>query len=400
MTEQTDIVTEQKAEPQSGPESGPQTEPQAGPQAEQKQEKKYILITGGAGFIGSYICKILVGKGYTPLIVDMFAQYANPLSQKNSKTWHTRFSGILDSIVVKRANCANYAVMYDLLEEYQPSHILHLAALPLAKMNDSSPEDFKEGTVDATATLLHAAYRLKQKGKAFLKKFVYVSSSMVYGNFLEDPVKETHRTSPVNVYGTMKLAGENTTQGLCNTYGVSYAIIRPSAVYGPTDINRRVSQIFVENAMHGKKLTIMGGKDERLDFSYVSDVAIGMVLATLTESPDAQNQIFNITGGNARSLLDFAEIVKQYFPDVILEIVEREKGRPKRGGLDITKAKTLLGYAPVYGLEKGIKTYLDFLLKKEGDQENKQIDQDMQSNSGSSGDSGNSEVVTHANPPL
>lgn len=330
-------------------------------QVTQSTQQRYILITGGAGFIGSYICKSLIKQGYTPLVVDMFAQYANPMSQKNSKTWYARFKEIRDQIIVKRANCANYAVMYDLIEQYKPSHIIHLAALPLAKVEDSSPEEFKEGTVDATATLVHAVHRLQQKGTPFLKKFVYISSSMVYGHFLEDPVKETHPTNPINVYGTMKLAGELTTKGLCNTYAIPFVIIRPSAVYGPTDINRRVSQIFVENAMHGKTLTIKGGKDERLDFSYVKDVAQGMVLATLSE---CSGEVFNITGGNARSLLDFAQIVKQHFPDIQLNIVEREKDRPKRGGLDIGKARNLLNYHPEYYLERGIKEYLDFLLGK------------------------------------
>ncbi len=323
------------------------------------EQKRYVLVTGGAGFIGSSVCRELIQRGFTPLIVDMFAQYTNPIHHASSETWHARFQGIMDKVIIKRANCANYAVMYDLLEQYQPEYVIHLAALPLAKVEDSSPEDFKEGTVDATSTILHALHRLKQKGKNFLKKFTYISSSMVYGNFLEDPIKETHCTEPVNVYGTMKLAGEYTTKGLCNTYKIPYVIIRPSAVYGPTDINKRVSQLFAENAMHGKKLVVKGGEDERLDFSYVKDVAKGITLATFHP---CTGEIFNITGGNSYSLLDFAKITKKYFPETAIEVVEREQDRPKRGGLDISKARTLLGYQPEYDLEKGIKEYIDFLL--------------------------------------
>ncbi|HIH47196.1 TPA: NAD(P)-dependent oxidoreductase [Candidatus Woesearchaeota archaeon] len=340
---------------------------QQNPQSQQNQQnpalhqsQRFVLVTGGAGFIGSSVCRELIQRGFTPLIVDMFAQYTNPVHHASSETWHARFQGIMDQVVIKRANCANYAIMYDLLEQYQPAYIIHLAALPLAKMEDSSPEDFKEGTVDATSTILHAVHRLKQKGKNFLKKFTYISSSMVYGNFLEDPVKETHRTEPVNVYGTMKLAGEYTTKGLCNTYKISYIIIRPSAVYGPTDINKRVSQLFAENAMHGKKLIVKGGDDERLDFSYVKDVAKGITLATL--HPTCAGEIFNITGGHSYSLLDFARITKKYFPETDIEVVEREQDRPKRGGLDISKAKMMLDYQPEYDLEKGIKEYIEFLL--------------------------------------
>ncbi len=320
--------------------------------------KKYILITGGAGFIGSYICKELLKQGkYVPLVVDIFVQYVDPLSDNHAKSRCARFSDIKDKIVIKRANCANYAVMYDIIEEYKPEYIIHLAALPLAKIKDTSVKDFKEGTIDATANILNIIFNLKQKEYNFLKKFVYTSSSMVYGNFLEDPVKETHPTEPMNVYGTMKLAGEMVTKGLCNTYGIKYVIVRPSAVYGPTDVNRRVSQIFVENAFHGKKLVVKGS-DEKLDFSYIKDVAKGFVQATLS---DCTNDTFNLTGGDPRSLLEFAQKIKEHFPSTEIEVSERDKEIPKRGGLDITKAKKAFNYSPKYNIEKGIQEYIGYL---------------------------------------
>ena len=82
--------------------------------------------------------------------------------------------------------------MYDIINTYKPEYIIHLAALPLAKIGDTSPDDFKEGMVDATANILHIIHWLKRGGEDFLKKFVYTSSSIVYGNFKEDPIKETH----------------------------------------------------------------------------------------------------------------------------------------------------------------------------------------------------------------
>ena len=331
-----------------------------------ENNKKYILITGGAGFIGSYICKQLVAEGeYTPIIVDLFVQYINPIGPNYSENRYRRFKDIKNKIIIKRANCANYATMHSILEEYKPEYIIHLAAIPLAKIQDTVPDDFKEGTIDATSNILHAIFRLHQKGHKFLKKFVYTSSSMVYGNFKEDPVKETHSTNPINVYGSMKLAGEVLTKGLCSAYGLNYIIIRPSAVYGPTDMNKRVSQIFVENAIQGDKIVVKGGKHEKLDFSYVKDVAEGFIQATLS---DSIKEIFNITGGSSKSLLEFAEIVKKHFPKIDIEITERDKDRPKRGGLNITKAKNAFNYNPKYNLEKGIKEYIIHLNKKRNTQ--------------------------------
>ena len=325
-------------------------------------DKKHILVTGGAGLIGSHICKKIVEEGeYTLVIVDLFIQYISPIKQTYSENRYARFAGIEDKVIIERANCANYAVMYDLIEKYKPEYIIHLAALPLAKINSTTPDDFREGTVDATANILHIIYSLKQKGADFVKKFVYTSSSMVYGNFVEDPIKESSATNPISVYGTMKLAGEIVTNGLCATYDLPYAIIRPSAVYGPTDMNRRVTQIFVENAMQGKKLIVMGGEEEKLDFSYVTDVANGFVLAMKS---DISGETFNVTGGNAQSLLDFAKLVKNHFPETEIEIQKREKGRPTRGGLDISKAKELLGYSPKYDIKKGVNEYIEHLKKK------------------------------------
>ena len=330
--------------------------------------QKYIMVTGGAGFIGSTICRELVKQGeYTPIAVDLFVQYVGPRKDPRTANRYKRFEDIADRVVIKRANCANYAVMYDIIEHYLPEYIIHLAALPIARMEDTTPDDFKEGTVDATANLMHIVYALKQKGHDLCKKFIYTSSSMVYGHFMEDPVSEKHPKDPINVYGTMKLAGEIVTRGLGNTYGIPYIIIRPSAVYGPTDMNYRVSQIFVENALKGKELTVRGRKD-RLDFSYVTDVARGMVQATLS---DCINEDFNITAGNARSILNFAEILKENFPDLTIHVVDREKESPQRGGLDIGKAQRMFGYSPEFTLERGINEYVAYLktqlLQRQGD---------------------------------
>jgi nucleoside-diphosphate-sugar epimerase len=182
---------------------------------------------------------------------------------------------------------------------------------------------------------------------------------MVYGDFQSEIATEEHPTNPKEVYGTMKLAGEVVTRGLCQFYGIPFTIIRPSAVYGPTDMNRRVTQIFVERALLGQNLNVQG-KDEALDFSYVKDVANGFVLAAT--SPEGASETFNITLGKAHTLLDFVHCLKKHFPGLKYSVTERDAFRPKRGTLSIDKARRLLGYQPEYELQRGVDEYVEFIL--------------------------------------
>ena len=196
-----------------------------------------------------------------------------------------------------------------------------------------------------------------------VKRFVYASSSMVYGDFERMPADEKHPTNPLDVYGGTKLSSEILTRVYSKQYGIKYTIIRPSAVYGPTDVNRRVTQIFVENALMGKPLALHNGGESKLDFTYVEDTANGFVLAL--RSKKAENEAFNITRGEGRSLKELAEIIQRLVPGTRIERKEASKDekRPERGTLDISKARKLLGYKPQYSLEEGMKMYVEFVKK-------------------------------------
>ena len=141
-------------------------------------------------------------------------------------------------------------------------------------------------------------------------------------------------------------------------FELPYTIIRPSAVYGPTDMNNRVSQIFIEKALKGQKINIQG-KNEKLDFTFVEDLANGCILAATSKY--GQNRIFNITYGKGESLYKFVKILSKYVKNLKFKINKRDSFRPKRGTLSINKARKLLNYKPYYTLEKGIKKYIDFI---------------------------------------
>lgn len=318
---------------------------------------KTAIVTGGAGFIGSYICRSLIENEVCEQIVilDHFGRYVDSLRSDFVDFRPYRFQGITDRILIERGEAKYYSVISDIIHKYKPDYFFHLASSPLAKLHNLMVEEAQEGSVVSTSNILEILGRMKACDEYDIKRFVYISSSMVYGDWQKPTADEEHPLDPKDLYGTMKLAGEVVTHGLSNYYDIKSTIIRPSAVYGPYDMNRRVTQIFIQKAINGEELNIQGA-DGKLDFSYVKDVAEGIVLAAT--SKNGIGETFNITGGRGYTLLELAQILKKHFPDLKYRITEREAFRPRRGTLDTEKARRLLGYTPKYTLEKGIAEYL------------------------------------------
>ena len=181
---------------------------------------------------------------------------------------------------------------------------------------------------------------------------------MIYGDFDKDPMPENGRKEPKEIYGGMKLCGEILTKVFSQRYGIPYNIVRPSAVFGPTDNNRRVLQIFLEKAFR-KKPILVTNPDTRLDFTYVKDAAQGFLDIAFS---GAENEEFNLTRGNSTSLGEAAAAVKRHFPDLIVEErIKSDTYRPERGALDVSKARTLAGCKPKYDLESGLVEYIDYM---------------------------------------
>jgi nucleoside-diphosphate-sugar epimerase len=323
---------------------------------------KYAVVTGGLGLIGTFISKQLIEKKYVDKVVclDHFGRYASSTKKDFEDYRNLRYQLMGNNLIIERGDSKYYSVIYKIIDKYKPLYIFHLAALPLAKLDNLCVEEALEGSVTSTSNIIeYLGYQKKTKNYSPLK-FIFASSSMVYGDFKFDSITEDVKPNPKEIYGIMKYSGEIITQGLCKFYDIKFNIIRPSAVYGPTDMNKRVVQIFIENAMKGIKIKVEG-INEFLDFTYVYDTANGFVLAATNTS--INNEIFNITYGKAHSLLELVKVLKSEFADLKYEILERDEYRPKRGTLSINKAKKLLGYKPNFNLKNGIRDYINFIKK-------------------------------------
>ncbi len=321
---------------------------------------KRIALVGGCGFIGHNLALRLNELGADVSIVDglevnnLLSYMALPKDAENRdlylKMIHQRIELINEAeIPLHVLDARDYDALSRTLTEIGPQVVVHLAAVAHAGKSNKDPQ----------STFGHSLRTLENAldySRAGVEHFIYFSSSMVYGNFLEPEVDEDHPLDPIGIYGALKLAGEKFVIAYQQVFDLPYTIIRPSALYGPRCVSRRVGQVFIEKALVGSKLQIDGEGDERIDFSYVDDVVDGVCRAIGHEQ--SRNQAFNITTGKARSLQELVTIVQEHFPEVEVEYVERDKLRPFRGTLKIDKARDLIGYEPQVGLEEGLDRYV------------------------------------------
>jgi UDP-glucose 4-epimerase len=183
---------------------------------------------------------------------------------------------------------------------------------------------------------------------------------MVYGDF-EDFVTEDAICKPQGQYGIMKLAGE----WLVKDYqrrGLDYTIFRPSAVYGPLDVEDRVISKFLLTAMRGGVLKV-NGINETLDFTYVDDAADGIVSAALSEN--TRNKTYNITKSHSKTLYEAAQLAVKLAGKGTIEVRDKDADFPSRGALDITAARRDFGFDPKIDIEQGFEIYYQWLSESE-----------------------------------
>jgi nucleoside-diphosphate-sugar epimerase len=180
---------------------------------------------------------------------------------------------------------------------------------------------------------------------------------MVYGDFT-DNVTEDAVCRPQGQYGIMKLAGEWLVKDYARRTGMEYVIIRPSAVYGPLDVEDRVVAKFMLTAMRGQTLKV-NGASETLDFTYVDDAADGIVAAALEVG--AANNTYNITKSHSVSLLQAAQMVVDIVGNGSIEVRNKDADFPSRGALNIDRARTILGFDPKVDVREGFEKYYEWL---------------------------------------
>jgi nucleoside-diphosphate-sugar epimerase len=312
-----------------------------------------VLLVGGAGFIGHHIALELRAHGIETavfdnlmvnnLVTNVSAGPEDPVRRAvYLRFLLERFDLMRDAGVhLVNGDARNLQDLAEAFHEFQPTKVVHLAGIASAVDARSVPGV----CFDLQVVTLRHTVELVRLQHAQVNQVMFISSSTVYGD-MEAPAHESMRPRPRGIYANTKYMGERLLRTYRDSYGLGATVVRPSALFGPRCISRRVSQVFIENALTGQPLRLEGGGQAFLDFTHVDDLAHGIVLALANhKSPDDSNT-FNLTYGDARRIADFAAVVKRVFPDAILEEKPRAEDKPVRGTLDINRARETLGYAP------------------------------------------------------
>jgi len=327
--------------------------------------QRRIALIGGAGFIGHHLALRLKGLGAEVLVIDSL-EVNNYYSLKRDASGNPNADLYLRVILQRLelleenrigldvTDARDYAALSRKLAAFQPDSIIHLAAVAHAGKSNKDPYS----TFDHSLRTLENALDITRSKSLNIRHFIYLSSSMVYGNFKGGSVTEETPCEPIGIYGALKFAGEKIVIAYNQVFDLPYTIIRPSALYGERCISRRVSQIFVENAMRGLSISVNGDGSDRLDFTYIQDLVAGIV--QVLQNENAKRQTFNLTFGQGRSIGDLADIVAERFPEVTVEYKSKDRLTPSRGTLSIEKARELIDYRPKYPLEIGLARYIEW----------------------------------------
>jgi len=309
--------------------------------------RKRVLITGGAGFIGSHLADRLLKMGCRVIAYDNFDQYYT------GKEQNIRHNLGNPSFTLMRADILDYEKLVSVAKITDV--IFHEAAQPGVRFSIQKPRKAHEVNATGTLNVLEAAREAKTA------KIVVASSSSVYGVPKYLPMDEEHPTTPNSPYAASKLAAEKYCLSYNESYKMRTTILRYFSVYGPRGRPDQVIRKFTTEILEGRQPVIYGDGMQTRDFTYVDDIVDATLLAM--ESDEADGQVFNIGGGRQITIKDLVSL--------LIRVLNREdeispRYEPGYAGdfphtlADVSKAKKILGYEPKVPLQEGIQRFLSW----------------------------------------
>lgn len=310
---------------------------------------KKVVVTGGAGFIGSHLVESLLKLGAKVLVYDNYDPfYGNKEENLAGVSDHPRLKVVKEDILDMGPLRASMK---------GASFVFHEAGQAGIRYCNADPRKAHE--VNATGTL-NVMLAAKDAGA---KRVVYASSSSVYGTPMKVPLGENHPVNPTSIYGATKLAAEKYCTSLSEMLGLSVVCLRYFSVYGPRGRPDQVVTAFASRVTRGERPVIFGDGSQSRDFTYVSDVVSATVLAALME--EADGKVLNVGYGKETKITAVAKAVLDYFgSDLDIDFRDTYAGDFPRTLCDNSLAKGTLSWNPQMDFKHGVVEYLDWFKER------------------------------------
>lgn len=307
-----------------------------------------ILVTGGAGFIGSHLCESLLGDGHQVLALDNF----DPFYATDIKRGNLVFLKKQPGFEFIEGDIRNPQLLNTIFSNNKVDAVIHLAAKAGVRPSISNPAEYYDVNVNGTLQLLEAMV------EAQVPRFLFASSSSVYGNQEKTPFSEADEVSqPISPYAATKRAGELLAYTYHHLYGIDTACLRLFTVYGPRQRPDLAIHKFAHLALANKPIPLYGDGSTRRDYTFVSDTVRGFqqVLAL----PKVGYDIFNLGGGTPVTLLEMVKALEQALGRRLdIQFLEKQAGDVDQTFADVSKAKATFGYQPAVSLQEGVGKFV------------------------------------------
>ncbi len=308
-----------------------------------------ILVTGGAGFIGSHVCDALIARGDGVVSIDNFNDFYSPqvkernlIQLRDNPSFRQYHADILDVPRLK-----------EIFTQEKPEKMIHLAARAGVRPSLSNPLLYEEVNVKGTINLLDLARDFK------LENFVFASSSSVYGNRKSGPFSETDNVdAPVSPYAATKKAGELMCYTYHHLYGLNTSCLRFFTVYGPRGRPDMALLKFTDQISRGEEIEIYGDGTSQRDYTYVSDIVEGILSAL---DNNYGYEIFNLGGSSPVELNYFVSLIEQNLgKKAQLRYAAKKAGDVEITFADTAKSERMLGYKPKISIEEGVRRFVEW----------------------------------------
>lgn len=320
-------------------------------------ERDCYLVTGCAGFIGSYVTEALLAQGKIVVGIDNFCDFYNPQIKRQN------IANALQNkhFVLKKTDIRNKENLQQIFKEYRPKLVIHLAAMAGVRPSIEQPELYNEVNITGTLNILEAM-------KAFeVNKLVFASSSSVYGNNKKVPFAETDNVDKaISPYASTKKAAEVIAHTYHYLYGIDMMLLRFFTVYGERQRPDLAIHKFTKMISEGKPIPFYGDGTSRRDYTYIEDIVNGVLMSlNYVENHENVYEILNIGESRTISLKEMVETIEKALnKKAIIDQQSMQPGDVTQTYADITKAKQLIGYEPKTDFEEGIAHFVAWYQNK------------------------------------